>query len=362
MSAGISAQNIKEAYLEMDKENYMETSKREYNIHHNDGMTLKIAHDNIFDSVINFFDNRRLRLEKKAEVLHDYYGDRLLAKEIFEKYLGYKFCVGGLSNLLTLGILGGNLWSRVMKNSVFMGKFGTLASIIALQAASRCVTNNYLESEISRPWKIHCHRMSKGLGPTNIPSNVHREEITTPLRFHTFELRPTDFLYGTKVKYDNDNVSIKIPTPQEHYPFALETHDIRTNFKWRDISSKREELSQPEDDGETIFIEQDAFKQYLETGRLITGKEPEYLYDIYKSRALDGEQTIYVPDSTYKPINFQATKLENMQKDGSHIEDNEFEENPVRGEIIADIPKYALNYANPINITDERIDLLSNFL
>jgi hypothetical protein len=361
MSAGISAQNIKEAYFEMDKELYLEGSKREYNIHHDDGMTLKIPHDNMLDSLINFIDNRRLKLEKKAEVLHDYYGDRLLAKEIFQQYLGYKFWVGGLANLLTLGILGGNLWSRVMKNSVFMGKFGTIASVVALQAGSRCMTNNYLESEISRPWKIHCHRMSKGLGPTNIPSNQHSEEITTPLRFEVFELNPKDLLFGTSLKYQSSDMSMKIPMPQSHYPFAIESWDITRNIKWQDVSSKRLMLSQPEDDGDTVFISPEAFKDYVSTGNLAPKEEKDLGFEIYKNRALNTDQTIYVPDSTIEPVNFQANELENLQKDGSYFEDNEYSKNPYRAEIIPDLPGYAWNFVNPLNVTDERIDLLSNY-
>ena len=64
-----------------------------------------------------------------------------------------------------------------------MKKFGTISTILALQFAGRHFSNNWLESRIERPWKIHAYRMSKGLGPTNVPSNHHPEIITTSLRF-----------------------------------------------------------------------------------------------------------------------------------------------------------------------------------
>lgn len=144
----ISSQNIEKAFRDSDKFRFIEQAQREHNIHHNDGMTLKIAQDNILDWVINTVDGRRLKLEKQAEILHDYYGDRLLAREIFDRYLGYKQFTGGAANLLTLGLLGANMYSRVMKNSVFMGKVGTVASVLALQYAGRTLSNNYLEKQI----------------------------------------------------------------------------------------------------------------------------------------------------------------------------------------------------------------------
>lgn len=183
MSISISADSISKAYSESDQLRINPIAEREYNIHHNDGMTLKIAQDGILDSVVNTIDGRRIKLEKKAEILHDYYGDRLLAKELFQQYLSYKKKTSGVANLLSFGLIGANLYSRVMSNSVLMGKVGTVTSILALQWAGRYLSNNYLEGQIQRPWKIHCHRMSKGLGPTNLPSNDHPEILTTPLRF-----------------------------------------------------------------------------------------------------------------------------------------------------------------------------------
>jgi hypothetical protein len=183
MNLGISAQSLKEAHKDSQQYRYIDEADRDFRIVRDDGMTLKIPQDNLMDWIINTIDHRRLELEKKSEILHDYYGDRLLAKDLFQDYLSHKKWYSGTANLLSFGILGLNAYSRVMSNSVFMKKFGTISSIVALQCAARYFSNNWLESRIDRPWKIHTHRMSKGLGPTNVPSNYHSEIVTTSLRF-----------------------------------------------------------------------------------------------------------------------------------------------------------------------------------
>ena len=183
MNIGISAQNITSARKDADKYHILGPADQEYNILNNDGMTIKIAQDNLYDWFVNKVDSKRVILEKKAEILHDYYGDRLLAKDIFKDYLAYKAFSVGAANLLTVGVIGANMYTRVMKNSVLMGKVGTLGSIIALQGIGRYYSNNWLEKKIQTPWRIHTSRMEKGLGPTNIPSNHHPEINNVPLRF-----------------------------------------------------------------------------------------------------------------------------------------------------------------------------------
>jgi len=187
MSLGISARSIQEAHKDSQQYRFIDEADKDLRIAKDDGMILKIPQDNIYDWFINTFDHRRVELEKKSEILHDYYGDRLLAKDLFKDYLSIKKLYSSTANLLSLGLLGLNAYSRVMSNSVFMKKFGTLSTILALQCAGRHFSNNWLESRIDRPWKIHTYRMSKGMGPTNIPSNDHPEIITTSLRFLVFK-------------------------------------------------------------------------------------------------------------------------------------------------------------------------------
>lgn len=188
MSLGISAESVFKAHKESDKYFVLNPAEKEFRIAKNDGMILKIPQDNTYDWFVNTFDHRRVILEKKAEILHDYYGDRLVAKDLFKEYIDYKKWTSGAANVLSLGIIGTNLYTRVMKNSIFLGKVGTIAGVIALQSIGRYISNNWLEKKIDRPWKIHTYRMSKGLGPTNVPSNKHEEILTVPYRTMVYSI------------------------------------------------------------------------------------------------------------------------------------------------------------------------------
>lgn len=183
MSLGLSHENLNKARVDSDKYVILQPAEEEFNILNNDGMTLKVVQDNVYDWAMNKIDSRRIVLEKKAEILHDYYGDRLIARDLFKDYLGQKRWTGGLANVLSLGLIGANMYSRVMKSSVFMGKVGTIGTILAIQAMGRYCSNNYLERRIEAPWKIHRNRMAQGLGPTNVISNHHREIENIPLKF-----------------------------------------------------------------------------------------------------------------------------------------------------------------------------------
>lgn len=182
MTLEISKESVNKAFEDSDKWRILNLAEREKRLLSNEGVELKIAEDNLLDWVINRVDSRRIILEKKAEILHDYYGDRLLAKDLFKDYLTYKRYTGGLGHVLSLGILGLNMYTKVMKNSYFLGKAGTLGSIAAIEYLSRSCTNKWLEQKIDRPWKIHLHRQSKGLGPTNVANNHHEEILTVPIK------------------------------------------------------------------------------------------------------------------------------------------------------------------------------------
>jgi hypothetical protein len=66
MHIQISSDSLTKAYKEIDKHMISEHAKRDFNILKDDGMTIKIQEDNLFDKVINKIDHRRLVLEKKA--------------------------------------------------------------------------------------------------------------------------------------------------------------------------------------------------------------------------------------------------------------------------------------------------------
>lgn len=183
MSLSISPESIKKAYEECDKNIHLNIALKEKNLFSNEGMLLKIPQDNVLDVIINSVDGRRIKLEKKAEILHDYYGDRLLAKDLFKDYLEQKLYKSGVANLLSVGLLAANAYTKVMKSSVFLGKFSSLAAIIAFQSIGRNLSNNWLEKKIDRPWKIHTYRQSNGLSATNVRGNKHKEILNYTLDF-----------------------------------------------------------------------------------------------------------------------------------------------------------------------------------
>lgn len=185
MSLSVSKESINKAYNEAEKNYHIRPAEREKNLLQNEGMQLRIPQDNKLDALINSVDGRRIKLEKKAEILHDFYGDRLLAKDLFKDYLEQKKYKSGVANLLSAGLLATNAYTRIFRNSVFMGKVGTVATIAAIQCVGRNLSNNWLEDKIERPWKIHTYRQSNGLSATNVRSNMHHEilNITSDFDF-----------------------------------------------------------------------------------------------------------------------------------------------------------------------------------
>jgi len=179
----ISRENLFKARKEIDKFYINKFAEQENRILRDDGMIIRIPEENFLDRLINTLDKRRVILEKKASIIHDYYGDSLVAKDIMKDYLSTKRWYSGVANGLSLALLSANLYSKVLLNSVFMGKVGTAVGILALQSISRYLSNNNLEKKLSRPWQIHTYRMEQGLGPTNKPENPHGERLTTPLSF-----------------------------------------------------------------------------------------------------------------------------------------------------------------------------------
>ena len=180
---GISAENLKLAQIDSERYSILKPAIQETSIIKNDGMILKITQDNTYDWVINRIDSRRIKLEKKAEIIHDFYGDRMIARDLFKDYTSYKTKTSTIANSLCLGLVGANMYTRVMKSSVLIGKVGTIGLIFGIQALSRNFTNGYLEKKLETPWKIHTKRMQKGLGPTNLPDNQFTEINNVPLKF-----------------------------------------------------------------------------------------------------------------------------------------------------------------------------------
>jgi hypothetical protein len=357
MNLEISPSGIKQAHKDAQKHRFIEYSDREANIHKNDGMQLSIIQDNMIDTIINGIDHRRIVLEKKAEILHDYYGDRLLAKDLFSDYLGYKKYCTATASLLSVGILGLNAYSRVMSNSVFMKKFGTISSIIALQCAGRYVSNNWLEKRIDRPWKIHTHRMSKGLGATNVPYNLHREITTTSLRFIRTQISSHDLLFAPSFKGVVPDPEFKIPLDKEHYPYAIDEEDYHKLLDRSEEKFKRLDMYESEDLGDEITLRPEQYQHLLKTGLPFPPIKDDLTAAIFRFGG-KGHATIWRPEHEIKKSAFEPTSPNQVQK-GTYYEPNEYDFDPLYADLEADLPPWAYYMRQSINITKERLDLLS---
>lgn len=168
----ISKASIKSAKDEMEKYFSNRFAIRETKILNNDGMVLRIPEDNFLDKVINTLDGRRVILEKKSSIIHDYYSDSKLGKDFMKDYLSTKSKYTYAAHALSLGLISTNIYSKVFFKSAFLGKVPTVLGLMAIQSSFRYLSNNKLENQLSRPWKIHTYRMENGLGPTNSFENL----------------------------------------------------------------------------------------------------------------------------------------------------------------------------------------------
>jgi hypothetical protein len=359
MNIQLSSDSVSKAYKEIDKFMISEKAKRDINILKDDGMTINIQQDNLFDKVINKIDHRRLVLEKKAEVLNDYYGDRLLTKDLFKDYIAQKKFNSHLSYLLTVGLIGANLYTRVMKNSVLLGKVGTVVTIAALHSAGRYLSNNWLEEKIERPWKIHNYRMSKGLGPTNVPNNHHNEILTVPLRFHRFQINHQDLLFGTDRKYTFTALDAKTPIDKEHFPWQPDGQQHNKLIHVEEVTPARWKYQYgkytPSYEGGIT----DMFAPVRGHQMAAERKIPKYDPYVYLSKEYMREGfNIYRPSRMYKKSTFSARKPEDV-RDDKFVIDNEYINDPDGADNKIDVPEWSSDLKKQVNITKESVELFS---
>ena len=225
MLNGLSIEGLLSERAKLDNFTVNSAADREANITSNEGMKLKIPQASIYDRIVNLIDNRRIVLEKKAEILHDYYGDALICKDLFKDYLKEKNKWFLLQSSATAGLLGMSAYLHLYHNTILMKKMGLLTSLIAIHAVSRHFSNDYLEKKVERPWKIHTYRMSKGLGPTNIPSNHHSDEVII-----SYSIKGNDFkkklyldFFSNKSQLNVTNLGRKIAVNDGHFNYFPES-------------------------------------------------------------------------------------------------------------------------------------------
>lgn len=172
----MKVESINQAYANLDKYTLNEESLKELNKLTTDGVELKIPNETISDRFINFFDKKRVILDKKVNILHKFYANTTLAKDlVFDQHYDTT-PIRYLRNSAVLGLVSYNAYSSVIYKSPFLKTPGLIAGLVGIHAIERHFTNEILEARIRTPWKIHVNRMSKGLGPTNYYGYINLKE------------------------------------------------------------------------------------------------------------------------------------------------------------------------------------------
>ena len=164
-------------------------------------------------------------------------------------------------------------------------------------------------------------------------------------------------MFGTLKKFVPNNPNIKIPLDKEHFPYALDEEDMFKLLKVQQDTLKRHEKAEPEDFGEAIRIPSQYYQWYYLT-KIKALNEPKINVGLFKN-VMFGKSTIYRPDHYYKELAFEAVSPDDLHKD-KVLEYNQFVSDPVGGDILADLPNYSAKYFNEINVTKDRMELLSN--
>jgi hypothetical protein len=163
-------------------------------------------------------------------------------------------------------------------------------------------------------------------------------------------------MFGTVKKFVPDNPNIKVPFDKEHFPYALDEEDMFKLQKIKQDTFKRHEKSEPEDFGDAIKIPSQYYQWYYIT-RVKAFNEPKINVSLFKNM-MYGHTTIYRPDHHYKELAFEATSPDDLYKD-KILENNEYVTDPLGGDLNVDLPNYAAKYFNQVNVTADRMELLS---
>jgi len=199
-------ENITKAFQDIDKHTLNEVAVKELKQLTDDGVNVKIANENLYDRIVNTVDKRRVVLERKSDILSKLYGDGLLCKDLTLDQQNDFYPYQLLKNSAIGGLVGYTAYTSVVNKAPFLKAPGLLLSIGGIHAISRHYYNNMLEKRIETPWKIHIHRVSKGLGPTNFAGNDNYKNFYgTNQRWEAYLNEQTpDYLYNEKKNRFNE--------------------------------------------------------------------------------------------------------------------------------------------------------------
>lgn len=230
-------ENISQAYQNLDRYSLNDVAVKELNKLTTDGVTVKITNETMYDRFVNVFDKKRVVLEKKSDILHHYYSDTTLCKDLTLDQQNESLPINLIANTASLSLVGYTAYSSIIHRTPFVKAPGLVAGLAGIHYLARHFTNKQLEKRLERPWKIHTYRLSKGLGPTNVRSHNHDLYTSTP-RYQQSLLTQTeispyapDYLYErTRNFYKDLSIYKQFNHLKRKYPYDPEFRDFNLFF------------------------------------------------------------------------------------------------------------------------------------
>lgn len=204
----MKTENIKKAYDDLSRYSINEVALNELRKHTSDGVVVRISQETLYDRLVNLLDNRRVVLQKKSDILHHFYKDSTLAKDLTLDHQSSTLGLNLLSYGSMLGLTGYTLFTYLAHPSPFLKLPGLSLGLLSIHCINRHFQNNSLEKRLELPWKIHTYRISKGLGPTNARSKnkdiYTMNKMENYLHDKTFNGEEDDYLHMEKKILRND--------------------------------------------------------------------------------------------------------------------------------------------------------------
>lgn len=312
-------ENLIEAQKNLDKFSLNDVAERDIAKLSNDGLNIVLPNETIYDKFVNLLDGRKAVLDRKVDILHKYYSDSKLVRDLSLDHINHSFLINLARQAGMLGLVGYSAYTSIFGKAPFMKLPGLAVSLLGIHCATRCITNDMLEKSIERPWKIHTHRLSKGLGPTNVRWNDHQELYR---QSNYYKINKEDYLFQAYDKGQVLSIYTKLIKPQIERPYHFEfTHtntlvpvdEVYMNEKkfWKDPNDP---LLCPQNKELLAIINDDK-----------TYKHPNFSDNYIKSLATqNGSWTIHKRQTEMFLSTFEASRSEEAGEIGYINKKNDF--------------------------------------
>lgn len=350
--------NLTQAYNNLDKYTLNEVALKELRKLTTDGLDIKISNESLYDKIINTFDKKRVILEKKSDILHHCYKDTTYAKDLsLDQQYDTRF-INAAKYIGITGLLGYNIFTQAVCKTPFLKTPGLLVSIGLIHCLERKISNSMLEKRIERPWKIHAHRLSKGLGPTNVRDYLDKDNYGSMQKQAKENDKVVNYLHNEKFNYFNLSIYNKenlLARNLNHPIFYERAFKSRKGY----IDPNQGKLTVPElptlEQEEQFFKTPEGItKQLLGENAFDQENEKEfakfYEYSFFNSHY--HKQQTFLSYETFEPNN----AVENGGSENLINFKNEYDDvlSFISGN--SDMPSYASTYLSSYNTTPEHFD------